>query len=558
MKRCPKWTKEFPDEANFCPVDAAELTATAGASVFGGRFEAGETLHEGALGTVYAAKDNQGGTACTVTSVSEHGLIGASGISRAERELKQLSRVGHKSVAKILGYGKSDKSVWFATESLEGKTLEETVSESGSMPSDEAARVLVDVIEGVAEAAKLGVIHRDLGPKNIVMTPGGPKVINFTAPVASQDGPNGVTEYLAPEQVDNKPVDQRSNIYSLGATFYFMTTGKPPYQGERSAVLEAHKTGNPTPPSAFGAVDETVDGLILKALQVSSGKRFMTLRQFLDGVRPLTSGTGVAPAANPKGKNAPAVGTPGGSNMAKTMMGMGAVDLARLSAVAKESARPEAQAAAAAPPVPSAPSGPSRQVASSPVKSASAPPIPQAPPVVKPAQGLNPSPDAVAAPRVPAATSTPPPAAVAPPTPALARAGSSGGKGKAKAAEAKARPKQRGFRETLWFKKGELDEHAAEEAAKAASQGRDDVIEKADSMPMEDRYNDDGSVTKRDQDRLSLKTGETLAPPMGQQTKLTSTVSESELLAEMRNNQKWVIGGIMLAVVVAIVAIVLL
>ena len=544
MKVCPTCKTEFSDDANFCPEDAAKLVSSGNKNEFGDRFQTTEQVSEDGLGDVFAATDTTSGTRCTVTKIKQGSLAGSSQISKVERELKQLEKVSHTNICSILGYGKTDATVWFATELHEGQTLHEQVSKSGPMPAKIATETLQSVIAGIAEAAKVGVIHRDLSPQNILMTSVGPKITNFAAPVVHSGGPNGVPEYVAPEQIDGKPVDQRSNIYSLGALFYFMVTGQAPYQGDRDSVLKAHKAGNPTPPSAVGAGSNAeIDAIVLKALQVSSSKRYMTLRQFLDAVAAVSTAVPSQKAQaevvqSGRGKNQ----SKGNADMSKTIMGMGAADIARLAEAAKNSKKPDATAEAAegqgsksaspdsAKPKTAPPQG-SKKADAAPARSPKASPPP---PISSKAPGKAP----------PSKSSIP-----APVLPATAAKAASAGKGKNKGSAPEAKPsgRKKAFRETLWFKKGELDEVAAEQAARAAAQGRDDVAGTADSMPIEDRYNDDGSLSNKDQRRLSLKTGETLMTSVSELNKpAKSDVSEAELLAEMRGNQKWIVVGVVL------------
>src|SRR5206468_2890498 len=128
--------------------------------------------------------------------------------------------------------GKRGDDTWVAMELLAGaQTLAEAIGTRGPIPPDQAAQLVEVIGEALIEAAQVGVVHRDLAPKNVLFAAsesGSVKLINFSLPVPTGDKTPGVQEFVAPEQLEGKPVDQRSNLYSLGALYYFVLTGQPP------------------------------------------------------------------------------------------------------------------------------------------------------------------------------------------------------------------------------------------------------------------------------------------------------------------------------------------
>lgn len=244
MKRCPKCGKTYLDDANFCPVDAGRLveapdagasgagtsgagpTAAAGGGLVGGRFQLGPAVGGSSTGTVHRATDTTGGAAVAVKLVDPAVMSIPAVAQRIERELKQLERVQHKAVAQVIASGRHGDRVFVATELIDGgRPLSELVAASGPLDAQRASELVLAIGEGLIEAAKVGVVHRDLSPKNILVTHDQLKLINFCVPVPGGKTP-GVPEYVAPEAVEGKPVDQRGNIYSLAAMFYFLLTGQ--------------------------------------------------------------------------------------------------------------------------------------------------------------------------------------------------------------------------------------------------------------------------------------------------------------------------------------------
>lgn len=575
MKRCPKCGKTYADEANFCPTDAGHLVAaeapapaasasgTEAAGLVGGRFELGPVLGGSLTGPVHRATDAQGGAAVAVKLVDPAVVAIPQVAQRIERELKQLERVQHRAVARVIASGKHADRVFVATELVEGgRPLGELVAASGPVDAQRASELVLAIGEGLIEAAKVGVVHRDLSPKNVLVTRDDIKLVNFAVPTPG-DGVPGVVEFVAPEAIEGKPVDQRSNIYSLGAIFYFLLTGRGPYAGAAGEVKAAHLAGGPQPPSAHAAVPADIDALVVRALERNAAKRFLTLRQFLDDVDRVARGPegGVGSTA-PFGR----ANAGKSKELAQTLMGFGfgneaktrQMDVQIPPEAMREAAALDAavaQAAAASPPpnlgetamgVPAAPApGAAPVAAPEPVPSLPAPaPAPAADSPWSRAAGAQQ--DAAAA--VGAAVASAPASPMIPAAPKLA----GGASGKKKADEAAKDKGSKGkFRETMWFKKGELDAAAAEEAAAA---GDATAAGKADLLPIEERYSDDGTITRGDAEKYSLKTGATsmMQAVRDGEVAPSASVSERELVGEMKGGRNLVI----IAIVIGVLAVI--
>ena len=498
MKRCPNCGRQFPDDANFCPADAGRLEADAGDThrgvppvtgsgsgagpapggegPLGGRFEIGAQIGGGLTGEVFQARDVQSGGACAVKLVHSHVFSNQLMLQRAERELKQLERVQLIEVARILGHGRKAERLWIAMEWIEGVPLDRLVGQSGPMPPARAAALVRSIAQGLAEVAKQGVIHRDLAAKNILVGAGDQvKVINFSVAAPFSDKVQGVPEFLSPEQIDGKPADQRSSIYSLGALLYFAVTGRPPFTGDPQTVHQAHQHGELARPSQVAGAPPALDAIVLKAMEKHSARRFMTLHQLmneLDGFSSAGAAAHLAVAHHAKGM-AP---VPAGA----TLMG-----------VSGFGPQPGGQVPMPTPVFDAPPA-----MAPSPMAS---------PPVAPPMQPTMLEGQAPQGPVVISKASLPPSASL-PNMPTTGghgkKKGKGGGAGAGGAAESKGK-----FRETMWFKKGELDEAAA--AAAAAAQEGELALDRADALPIEDRYKDDGTLSRQDAERLSLRTGAT-------------------------------------------------
>ncbi|MEP6865206.1 MAG: serine/threonine-protein kinase [Deltaproteobacteria bacterium] len=602
MKLCPKCQKQFSDDANFCPVDAARLVPlevqAGGGDSLAARFDLGPRLGGGRTGAVHRATDKTNGQAVVVKLVAP-AVVALPGVAqRLERELRQLERVQSAGVARVLASGKRKQDeTWVAMELLEGAhTLADSITSRGPVAPDQAADLIEVIGEALIEAAQVGVVHRDLAPKNVLFAGQDVKLINFSLPVPTTDKVPGIAEFVAPEQVDGRPVDQRSNLYSLGALYYFVLTGQPVFAGSAEEVHRQHQNAAIRPPSQLVggiAPGSPIETVIMRALDRSPTKRFLTVRQLVDevarvghgdvielksaaavrqkpraelvstlmGMRGGPSGTLISPppvvappvvaapmmtAPTPNIASAPTVGTgvpsvaapkaaPAAAEMRGTMVGV-ASGAAPAPMVAPASA-PAAMPAAMPPQMMTAQVVP--EAAGSPwaAPSNAAPQAPQAPVMPAPAAPVVAAP-VLAAPVVASPTANAQPA------------------GKQKAGEPAG---QKGkFRETMWFKKGDLDAQAAVAAAEErARTGKEAGADKADSLPMDERYKDDGSISRGDKEKYSLRTGATQMMSAIRQDgagQSMNKVSEDALIGEMKGGRS----KVLIAIVIAVVAIVLL
>jgi hypothetical protein len=593
MKLCPKCQKQFSDDANFCPVDAARLVpveAQASAQdTLSVRFTLGERLGGSRTGAVHQAVDKTTGKSCVVKIVAKP-VVALPGVAqRLERELKQLERVQSIGVAKVLASGKRGDDTWVATELVEGaNTLAEAIGARGPIPPDQAAELVEVIGEALIEAAQVGVVHRDLAPKNVLFAGQDVKLINFSLPVPTADKVPGVPEFVAPEQVDGRPVDQRSNLYSLGALYYYVLTGQNVFDGAPAEVHKQHQNGSIRPPSQIVNVPAQIEAVIMRALDRSPTKRFLTVRQFVDEVQRVGHGEVIElkatmalgkAGARPKGE------------LVQTLMGVKgmipgkqAAPATKLPAVSAGATAPAgvvggAQAPAPQQPAPQ-PQAPhpgaqtmlgvpmDRPPGGTPVQTSPAGPVGMTPLTPPPMQPLAmPQPQTPSPWSPPAGAPQPAPPVVAPPVvapPVVAAPVVAKPQVAAPQVAAAAAGKKRGgdegaskgkFRETMWFKKGDLDAEAATRAAEeAARTGKTVDQDKADSLPIDERYKDDGSITRGDKDKYSLRSGATQAMPAmnKQQRGGSSKVSEDALVSEMKGGR----GPILIAIIVGVIAIV--
>jgi eukaryotic-like serine/threonine-protein kinase len=565
MKVCPNCQTKYPDDANFCPqetcaspegprrLEVVDVVQEAQPP----RYELEGQLGGSRSGAVFRARDTQTGDAVAYKRVARAAVSTPAVLERSLRELKQLQRAQSPRLARVVDYGKEPEGGLFVvTELVEGQPLDQVVASSGAFPLDRAKKIAAQIGEALLEGQKVGVVHHDLASKNVLLAAGDEvKLINFIAPCPVTDTIFGVPEYLSPEQAEGKLVDQRSNTYSLGALLMFMLTGKSPVEGaDAAAILEQILKGTPVPPSLRApGLNAEIDRVILKAMDRSPNRRPLTMRQFLTDVSGLVA-AGAPVAADPNR----------GVGFAKTMMFTGGSPEVQKLVNQALAARAEANGAAAGAPHEGTP------------PPAGAPPTGVADSQATPPPMLRPG-DATLGPRrthgaAIAATMVSLPAVGSSIPGASPQAGAGSPPGGATPASMAATPppttgvgpsKPAGaagaFRETLWFKQGDVDQMVADARAKIeASRGKAGPAPEpepeqpvADAKPLEDRYVDDGSVTVDDRKAYSLRSGatSTALPTVGGVVP-GERMSESEMMGEIGSGKR--IGIIVFAVVVVL------
>jgi len=579
MKVCPNCQTKYPEDSNFCPQETCatpegprrlEIISEA-PSVGAARYEMQGQIGGSRSGEVFRARDLQTGASVAYKRVTRAVLTSPAVVERSQRELKQLQRAQSPRLAKILDFGKEpDGQLFVVSELAEGQTLGQAVAASGPFPLERAKKIAAQIGEALLEGQKVGVVHHDLAPKNVLVADGDQiKVINFVAPVPVTETVFGVPEYLSPEQAEGKLVDQRSNTYSLGGILLFMLTGQPPVEGATAgAVLEQVMKGAPVPPSLrVQGLNAEIDRVVGKAMDKSPNRRPLTIRQFLTDVAGMMA---VAPQTADPSR---------GVGFAKTMMFAGGSPEAQKLVNQALAARAEANGAGAPPPGGAGPNAtaPIAMVASemrgANDSQATPPPVARPPGaegpgprrthgaaiaatmVAMPAAGKIPGAVAAASDLDSGAQATPPPVG---PVPAAA-AGMSGGPAGAKPAGAAA------FRETLWFKQGDVDQMVADARAKLdASRAKtgpgapvpapEAVVAEAEAKPLEDRYRDDGTVSVDDRKKYSLRSGATSTslPAVGGVVP-GDRMSAEEMMGEIGGGKRTVIIIGAVALVLAVV-----
>jgi serine/threonine-protein kinase len=255
-----------------------------------GRYRVERELGRGGMGAVYLASDSKLGDQVALKVISS-ALAGdpEQAVARFHREVQASRRVTHPNVVRIHDLGEEGPLLFLSMEYVEGETLAARIRRGGALPIADAARVVGEVACGVAAAHAAGVVHRDLKPQNVLLAPGGVKVIDFglatTSFFAGMTATGmilGTPEYMAPEQIRGGTMDARVDVYALGALAYHVLCGRPPFVGETPiAVGFAHMNEPPRAPRELRAeVPAVMEAAVLKALAKAPGERFADAAAF--------------------------------------------------------------------------------------------------------------------------------------------------------------------------------------------------------------------------------------------------------------------------------------
>jgi eukaryotic-like serine/threonine-protein kinase len=210
--------------------------------------------------------------------------------ARFDREGRALARLSHPNVVTLIDRGSTESDDYLVFEYVEGKSLKELVKEKPLDPA-EAGRIIGQVAEGLAAAHQAGMVHRDVKPQNILLDRNGhAKITDFgiaTGPdwtrVTKAGSIIGSARYMSPEQVRSKPVDVRSDIYSLGVVMYEMLAGHPPFDGANMPEIARHHLNTPPPPLSQIRSDlpPGLEKTVMRCLEKLPEDRFVSMDEVL-------------------------------------------------------------------------------------------------------------------------------------------------------------------------------------------------------------------------------------------------------------------------------------
>ena len=195
--------------------------------IYGGRYEVLSRAGTGGMAEVYRARDDLLGREVALKVLSDRFAGDRSFVERFRREAQSAANLSHPNIVSLYDYGSDNGTYFIVMEYIDGRSLEDVVRAEGALLPERAAEIAADIAQALHRAHKAGLVHRDVKPSNVMLTSNGQiKVTDFgIARALSSNGEQTVTQtgmvigtasYLSPEQAQGSPVDERSDVYSLG------------------------------------------------------------------------------------------------------------------------------------------------------------------------------------------------------------------------------------------------------------------------------------------------------------------------------------------------------
>jgi serine/threonine protein kinase/Tol biopolymer transport system component len=292
------------------------MTIAAGTRL--GSYEVIAQIGAGGMGEVYRARDTRLDRIVAIKVLPTHLADRSELRERFEREARTIASLNHPHICTLFDIGQQDGVDYLVMEYLEGETLAQRLHK-GALPLEQVLQYAIEIADALDKAHRKGVTHRDLKPGNIMLTKAGTKLLDFglaklkqevapanvplsdlptaSDPLTAKGSIVGTLQYMAPEQLEGKEVDARTDIFAFGAVVYEMATGQRAFGGESQAsVISAIMTSDPAPMSSLQPMTPlALDRVVKKCLRKGRDDRWQSARDVTDELKWIAeAGSGVS------------------------------------------------------------------------------------------------------------------------------------------------------------------------------------------------------------------------------------------------------------------------
>jgi len=328
--KCPKCKEENSEKSKYCASCGEKLIPTGEVDpsptqtlftvfkdlpighTFAGRYQVIEELGLGGMGRVYKVLDKTVDEKVALKLLNPDIAAQEQTIERFRNELKLARKISHRHVCRMYDLSEAEGMPFITMEYIAGEDLKSLIKRAGQISVGKAINLAQQICEGLVEAHRTGVVHRDLKPQNIMVDmEGNAKITDFgiarsikTKGLTGTGVIIGTPEYMSPEQVDGKPVDLRSDLYSLGIILYELVTGKLPFEGDTPlSVAVKHKIEEPRAPQDINAqIPGDLNRVILKCMAKDKKERYQSAQELLSDLKKIEEGVPTTEKFIPKKK----------------------------------------------------------------------------------------------------------------------------------------------------------------------------------------------------------------------------------------------------------------
>ena len=263
-----------------------------------GRYQILKEVGHGSMGVVYQAHDPQIDRLVALKVLRKDRITGESFVKRFLKEARVIGRLSHPNIVTVHDVGEDQKDIYIAMEFIEGAPLQEFVGENGLL-LEKIIELGIQAAETLDYAHQKGVVHRDIKPSNIILQPDGKiKITDFgiahiedsSETLQTLEGEIiGTPAYMSPEQVLGKSVDGRTDIFSLGAVLYELSTGRRPFGGEGKNIATVFNEiihHDPQEPAlASDLIPQEFSLIIMKCLRKATDERFQSGKELAEALK---------------------------------------------------------------------------------------------------------------------------------------------------------------------------------------------------------------------------------------------------------------------------------